>query len=91
MHRFQPGTPKGGGAEWLEAVVMADPTDGKLVHLDGLNLSHAWMLEEIAAGLPTDDVHQPDLIVSAAAQWASGLASVAWGTSIRSTVTEIEK
>ena len=76
MHRFQPGTPEGGGTEWLEVAVMADPTDSKLVHLDDLNLSHTWMLEGIAAGLPADDVRQPDLIVSAAAHWASGLTSV---------------
>ena len=29
-----------------------DPSDGKLAHLDGLNLSRAWMLEGIASGLP---------------------------------------
>ena len=40
-----------GGAKCLKAA-MADPTNGKLVHLDGLNLSHMWMLEGIAAGLP---------------------------------------
>ena len=55
---------------------MADPTDGKLVHLDGLNLSHAWMQEGIAAGLPEDDDCRPALIAAATVQWASGLASV---------------
>ena len=40
-----------GGAKCLKAA-MADPTNGKLVHLDGLNLSHTWMLEGIAARLP---------------------------------------
>ena len=54
----------------------ADPTDGKLVHLDGLNLSHAWMLEGIAAVLPEDDDCWPTLIVAVAAHRASGLASV---------------
>ena len=42
---------------------MADPTDGKLMCLDGMNLSHVWMLEGIAAGLPKDDDRQPTLIV----------------------------
>ena len=36
------------------AGVVTDPTDGKLVHLDGLNLSRAWMLEGIAQGLPAE-------------------------------------
>ncbi|MCX6625031.1 MAG: DUF2891 domain-containing protein [Acidobacteria bacterium] len=48
-------------ARWFEAFlpslpykpqVVTDPTDGKLAHLDGLNLSRAWMLEGIAAALP---------------------------------------
>ncbi len=34
---------------------MTDPTDPKLAHLDGLNLSRAWMLEGMAAGLPEGD------------------------------------
>ena len=36
---------------------VSDRTDGKLVHLDGLNLSRAWMLFGIAAALP--DSSQP--------------------------------
>ena len=35
--------------------MVTDPSDPKLAHLDGLNLSRAWMLEGIAAGLPRDD------------------------------------
>jgi hypothetical protein len=31
---------------------VTDPTDGHLAHLDGLNLSRAWMLEGIASALP---------------------------------------
>ena len=31
---------------------VTDPTDGHLAHLDGLNLSRAWMLEGIANALP---------------------------------------
>lgn len=37
--------------ERLEPVVPTDRTDGKLAHLDGLNLSRAWMLSAIAAAL----------------------------------------
>ena len=39
----------------LKPAVSADPTDGKLAHLDGLNLSRAWMLRNIAAALPAGD------------------------------------
>ena len=55
---------------------MAERTDCKLMHLNGLNLSHACMLEGIATGLHEDDVCWPALIVSVAAHHASGLISV---------------
>lgn len=31
---------------------VSDPTDGKMAHLDGLNFSRAWCLNEIAAKMP---------------------------------------
>jgi hypothetical protein len=40
---------------WLEPGVVTDRSDPKLAHLDGLNLSRAWMLEGIAHGLPSED------------------------------------
>ncbi|WP_338242702.1 DUF2891 domain-containing protein [Aurantiacibacter hainanensis] len=44
--------PEGG---WLEdachPVTVSDPTDGKLAHLDGLNLSRAWALQTMARRL----------------------------------------
>lgn len=36
----------------LRPAEVSDRTDGKLVHLDGLNLSRAWMLFGIASALP---------------------------------------
>jgi len=42
----------------IEPAVVTDPTDGKLAHLDGLNLSRAWMLRGIASGLPAGDPRQ---------------------------------
>ena len=55
---------------------MTDPDDPKLAHLDGLNLSRAWMLEGIAAGLPPGDRHIPALRATAAAHRRAGLAAV---------------
>ena len=80
LNGFLPEIPKDGGADWLEPAVVTDPTDGKLVHLDGLNLSRAWMLEGIAAGLPAGDVRRPALLAAAAAHRASGLAAVSGAT-----------
>ena len=77
---FLPGIPDEGGADWLEPAVVTDPTDGKLAHLDGLNLSRAWMLEGIAAGLPRADDRRPALFAAAAVHRTSGLASVTGAT-----------
>ena len=40
---FMPQLPAAGD-KWLQPVVSPDPSDAKLAHLDGLNLSRAWML-----------------------------------------------
>jgi hypothetical protein len=73
---FLPGLPLDGSTGWLEPAVVSDPTDGKLVHLDGLNLSRAWMLEGIASGLPDDDPRRGGLEGCADVHARSGLASV---------------
>ncbi|MFL6194127.1 MAG: DUF2891 domain-containing protein [Thermoanaerobaculia bacterium] len=68
--------PSIGGEDWIIPAVVTDPTDGKLAHLDGLNLSRSWMLQGISAGLPADDPRQRVLNAAAAAHRESGLASV---------------
>jgi hypothetical protein len=73
---FLPRLPLDGTASWLQPAVVTDPSDGKLAHLDGLNLSRAWMLEGIAAGLPSGDPRVATLRATAAAHRASGLAAV---------------
>ena len=50
---------------WLQPAVVTDRADPKLAHLDGLNLSRAWMLEGIAHGLPAEDRRVPVLLASA--------------------------
>jgi hypothetical protein len=40
---------------WLRPAIVTDRADPKLAHLDGLNLSRAWMLEGMAHGLPPGD------------------------------------
>jgi hypothetical protein len=76
LRTFLPALPVNGSAAWLQPAVVTDPADGKLAHLDGLNLSRAWMLEGIAAGLPNDDPRIPSLRAAAAAHRSSGLAAV---------------
>ena len=61
---------------WLKPEIVTDPTDGKLAHLDGLNLSRAWMLEGIVSGLPLDDRRRRPLDESGQDHRVAGLASV---------------
>jgi hypothetical protein len=46
-------TIKSGDDPLLRPVAVTDVTDGKLVHLAGLDLSRAWCLEGVAQGLPS--------------------------------------
>jgi hypothetical protein len=73
---FLPGIPADGSPGWLLPEVVTDPADPKLAHLDGLNLSRAWMLEGIAAGLPRNDPRVPAIAASAAVHAEAGLRSV---------------
>jgi len=63
---FLPGIPRDESAHWLEPAVVTDRSDPKLAHIDGLNLSRAWMLEGIAHGLPPGDRRVPALRQAAA-------------------------
>jgi len=56
--------------------VVTDPSDPRLAHLDGLNLSRAWMLEGIASGLPKGDRRIQAITEAAEAHRQSGLAAV---------------
>jgi hypothetical protein len=76
LKTFLPGIPTTDSGDWLPIGVVTDRTDGKLAHLDGLNLSRAWMLEGIAAGLPSGDPRRRALLAAARVHAASGLAAV---------------
>lgn len=76
LRDFLPGIPEDGRADWLAPGVVLDPTDGKLVHLDGVNLSRAWNLLAIADALPLADKRRAALLSAASAHSDSGLAAV---------------
>jgi hypothetical protein len=52
IYNFLPDARDEQFARWLEPVTPPDRSDGKLAHLDGLNLSRAWMLRGIVCALP---------------------------------------
>ncbi len=73
---FMPQIPAKGSTDWLPVAVSPDPSDPKLAHLDGLNLSRAWMLEGITSDLPPEDPRRAALSAAAEAHRAAGLAAV---------------
>jgi hypothetical protein len=73
---FLPQLPRDGSAAWLPVGLVTDRADPKLAHLDGLNLSRAWMLEGIAVGLPSEDARQGALLAAAKAHRDAALPQV---------------
>jgi hypothetical protein len=76
LKRFLPGIPADGRADWLAPGEVTDRSDPKLAHIDGLNLSRAWMLEGIASRLPAGDSRLPAIRAAAAAHARAALPAV---------------
>jgi hypothetical protein len=76
LKEFMPQIPTTTNADWLPVAISPDRSDPKLAHLDGLNLSRAWMLEGIMSILPADDPRRPALAAAAEAHRRAGLAAV---------------
>lgn len=76
LRTFLPQISTSGSAAWLQPVVSPDPSDPKLAHLDGLNLSRAWMLRGIASALPKNDKRLSAIESAAEAHERAGLAAV---------------
>ncbi|MBB6094632.1 hypothetical protein HNQ60_003519 [Povalibacter uvarum] len=65
LDAFLPTIDRKGSADWLPPAEITDRSDPKLAHLDGLNLSRAWMLEGVVRGLPGKDSRIPALRAAA--------------------------
>jgi hypothetical protein len=76
LREFLPQIAASSRGRWLQPVVSPDPSDPKLAHLDGLNLSRAWMLEGIASALPKQDKRLLTIMATAEAHRQAGLAAV---------------
>ena len=76
LSQFLPQIPGTATADWLPVAISPDRSDPKLAHLDGLNLSRAWMLDGILSSLPADDPRRPALASAADALRRAGLAAV---------------
>ena len=73
---FLPGIPVDGSGDWLDPGIVMDAADGKLVHLDGVNLSRAWNLENIAQALDENDPRIPALMAAADIHRETGIKAV---------------
>ncbi|MDY0295874.1 MAG: DUF2891 domain-containing protein [Acidobacteriota bacterium] len=63
----------------LSPATVTDRSDGKLVHLDGLNLSRAWCMRRIGDSLPVDHPARAVLLNAARRHAASALPHVTSG------------
>ena len=73
---YLPDLPTDGSGDWLTPAIVKDASDGKLVHLDGVNLSRAWNLYNIARALPENDARRASLVAAANIHRDAGVASV---------------
>lgn len=76
LREFLPGIPTNAKMQWLQPGVVTDRSDPKLAHLDGLNLSRAWMLEGIAQGIGPDDPRNGALLAAAKSHRDAALPAV---------------
>ena len=74
--RFLPALAEGHPATLFTPAAVSDRTDGKIAHLDGLNLSRAWCWRLLAAALPHGDPRRPAMDAAAARHEAAGLGHV---------------
>jgi hypothetical protein len=77
--RFLPGVASGKQSNILKPATVSDRSDPKIVHLDGLNLSRAWCMREIASALPPGSPTRRILAASAALHAEDALKNVASG------------
>ena len=76
LTKFMPTIPTDGTGDWLAPGIVKDASDGKLVHLDGVNSSRAWNLYNIARALPSGDNRKASLVAAAKIHADTGVAAV---------------
>lgn len=74
---FLPRLAEGAPETLFTPARVSDRTDGKIAHLDGLNLSRAWCWRSLAATLGADDPRRSVAMTAAERHLAAGLPHVA--------------
>ncbi|MGH7616369.1 MAG: DUF2891 family protein, partial [Gemmatimonadaceae bacterium] len=77
MQRFLPFVAAKDPPTLFTPVIVSDRTDGKIAHLDGLNLSRAWCWRAIATNWTEDDPRRAIALDAADAHLAASLQHIA--------------
>jgi len=77
LRQFLPGLAERKPDALIQPAEVSDRSDPKIVHLDGLNLSRAWCMMEIARALPADDPVRAVLSASASRHGNATLPHIA--------------
>jgi hypothetical protein len=75
--RFLPRVAQREPRTLFEPAFVSDRSDGKIAHLDGLNLSRAWCWRGIASSLEAKDARRPSILAAADEHLAASLSHVA--------------
>ena len=74
---FLPSLAEGRPATLFTPATVSDRSDGKIAHLDGLNLSRAWCWRHLAGTMPADDARRPMVLEAIARHLDTSLAHIA--------------
>ena len=77
MDGFLPGIAKREPATLFEPATVSDRSDGKIAHLDGLNLSRAWCWRSLALAWPDEDPRRAIALDAANVHLAASMPHVA--------------
>jgi hypothetical protein len=77
LDRFLPRLGVREPAALFKPAIVSDRSDGKIAHLDGLNLSRAWCWQSIAATWPVSDARRVVALEAAETHLAASLPHVA--------------
>jgi hypothetical protein len=77
LDRFLPRIAEGEPATLFRPAAVSDRSDGKIAHLDGLNLSRAWCWRSLAAALPEGDARRARAEETAGRHLAASMPHIA--------------
>ena len=74
---FLPSLSEREPAALFEPVIVSDRTDGKIAHLDGLNLSRAWCWRLLGSAFDESDVRRAIALDAASRHLSAGMPHLA--------------